>query len=81
MDKLNLTKELQSFIQEKCSEWRFYNIVVYLKSDCRKTNAEVISKILEVNPDFSIQCIDSNNTKDDKDEATIVFNQTGFKGG
>jgi len=80
MDKLNLTKELQSFIQERCSEWKFHNIVVYLKSNSRKTNAEVIAKILEVNPDFSIQCIDSN-TKDDKDEATIVFNQTGFKGG
>ena len=80
MEKLKLTEDLKKVLEEKCSEWRFYNQVVYLQADSNKNIAESISKILEENQEFSIACM-SSRTKDEKEEATIVFRQTGFTGG
>jgi hypothetical protein len=80
MERLKLTEDLKKFIEERCTDYRFLNIVVYLQSQSMKDNAEVIDEIKKVNPEFSIRCMASCE-KNEKIETTIVFDQTGFTGG
>jgi hypothetical protein len=80
MEKLKLTEDLKKFIEERCTDYKFLNIVVYLQSPSMKNNAEVIDEIKKVNPEFSIKCMDSCH-KNDKVQTIIVFDQTGFTGG
>lgn len=79
-DKLVLTENLEKLLNKNCTDWKFFNVVVYLQSETRKEISEVMDKIQEENPGFSIKVYDFSY-KNNKEEATVVYEKTGFTGG
>jgi hypothetical protein len=79
-DKLVLTENLEKLLNKNCTDWKFFNVVVYLQSETRKEISEVMDKIQEENPGFTIKVYDFTS-KNEKEEATVVYEKTGFTGG
>jgi hypothetical protein len=79
-DKLVLTENLEKLLNKNCTDWKFFNVVVYLQSETRKEISEVMDKIQEENPGFTIKVYDFSS-KNEKEEATVVYEKTGFTGG
>lgn len=79
-DKLVLTENLEKLLNKNCTDWKFFNVVVYLQSETRKEISEVMDKIQEENPWFTIKVYDFSS-KNEKEEATVVYEKTGFTGG
>lgn len=79
-DKLVLTENLEKLLNKNCTDWKFFNVVVYLQSETRKEISELMDKIQEENSGFTIKVYDFSS-KNEKEEATVVYEKTGFTGG